>query len=249
MGRETSLSTCIRKASVSTSHPEYRKAKFLPESDIDEILSVERVRKTIAKCRKHENYSQVRRFRNSTANIEGDVETICNPQNINQDEHSMVKSYRKIFIILFLVQKASFITWFIDKGICDDDLPLRLKSETGMKWPPVRRGGEPLPMEALSEGFFEKFIEKQWFVLAPCFRPSDEGAKDEPQELSEEHIPPFTSWRPIGKGGFGEVVEVRIHAGQHRFNDISVCSFHSALFLSLSPAIDSLDYRIRGCLL
>ncbi|RFN49034.1 protein kinase [Fusarium flagelliforme] len=221
LGRDIGLPTRIRKASVSSSHPDYQKDKFLPTNAIDELLSPETVRKAIAKCAKYQKYSEVRRFRDSTSDIQGDVASICSPQTTDQGQPLKGKSFRKIFIILALLKKASVVTWFIDEGICDDDLPLRRQPETGIKWQPVRSSGVPLPKKVLRKSFFEKFIEKQWLVLAPCFRPSSDDAKDNPQRLTEKHIPPFISWSLIGEGGFGTVYEIGIHPGQHKFSHVS----------------------------
>ncbi|KIL84083.1 hypothetical protein FAVG1_12659 [Fusarium avenaceum] len=135
--------------------------------------------------------------------------------------------YRKIFTILVLLRNASLITSFIVEEICDDDLPFRLEPGTeSSEWRCLRSSGQEFPSPGfrhLKESFYTQFTERQWIVLAPYFDPSC-LAKDDPQVLMDEQIPPFTSWKPIpdgNQGGCGEVFKVHIHPGQHRFEHLS----------------------------
>jgi hypothetical protein len=234
LGRELGLQTRIRKAAISSCYPGYQRDKFLPKDEMVKLLSKEAVEKALTKCHKYEKYPDIKRLRDSRPNLKFEVQSICSLPIERKDEHTNAKTYRKIFIVLVLIKKASVITSFINGEICDDDLPFRLEYGTGVsEWKCLRSSGRGFPslgFQHLREGFFINFTERQWIVLAPYFDPSC-LAKDDPQVLMKEQIPPFTSWKPIpdgDQGGCGEVFKVHIHPSQHRFTHVSV-GFHYPL--------------------
>ncbi|RBR27001.1 uncharacterized protein FIESC28_00269 [Fusarium coffeatum] len=213
-GKDVGLQTRIHiyNASYWSRYPGYQGARFLPRDNVVQIVSEGTVRKVLTKCDKYKKYPQMRPLRDSTADIERDVTSICDAPD--------GKSYRKLFIILVLLKKASVVAWFIHRGICDDNLPLLHDPETDtLKWTGMRSSDHQFPTGGLKPSFFVKFMEQQWLVLVPCFSSEKEN---DPQRLMDEQVPPFTSWKLIRRGGQGEVFEVRIHPNQHGFKGTKV---------------------------
>jgi hypothetical protein len=197
----------IRNASYWSRYPGYKGAKFLPRDDVVQIICEETVRKILTKCDKYNKYDQIRPLRDSRADIERDVTSICDAPD--------GKSYRKLFIILVMLKKASVVAWFIHRGICDDNLPLLQDPETNtLKWTGMQSSEHQFPTGGLKPTFFVKFMEQQWLVLVPYFAPLIENA---PSELMDQQILPYTYWNFIRGGGYGEVYEVHIHPSQHGF--------------------------------
>ncbi|CEF74399.1 unnamed protein product [Fusarium graminearum] len=207
LGIGVNLRTRIRRATVRSCYPRYGIDKFLPKDELSKLLTRQSVEKALTKCQKYRKYPSTTRLRN----LELEIETICKSPTGSEGEHSNTKSYRKIFVILVLLNKASFVSCFIDGGICDDDLPFCFDcvSDTS-KWKCLRRDGHELPTQGfqdLSKNFFKKFMGKQWIVLVPYFGPYDE-TKDKPQTLMKEQIPPFTFWKGLPEerqGASGEI--------------------------------------------
>ncbi|KAM0351674.1 hypothetical protein ACHAPU_002684 [Fusarium lateritium] len=210
LGRELGLQTLIRKAAVSSHYPGCERDKFLPRDELHRLLSPEAVTKALTKCDKYRKYPEIRGLRDARPGIKLEVQSICGLPIGEDGEHLAVKSYRKIFVILVLLKKASVITSFINAKVSDEDLPLRREYETdSSKWKVVRENGDDFLLSGfrdLKKGFYVKFIETQWLVLTPFFDPVSE-ARD-PQILKDGQIPPFTSWKRIPdelQGGYGEV--------------------------------------------
>ncbi|KAF5676582.1 kinase [Fusarium heterosporum] len=226
LDKEPGLQIRIRNAAVYSCYPGYEREKFLPNDKLKQLLLPDAVRKVLIKCDKYRKYPGIRSLRESGPGVESDVKSICSPLIGGGNEQPAVKSYRKIFVILLLIKKASIITAFIHNGICDDDLPLRRAFEPGSsKWKAVRENGEDFlfpGFQDLKKGFYVKFIETQWLVLAPYFDPVSEAK--EPQILKDAQIPPFTSWYRIPdeqQGGYGEIIKACIHSSHHGFNRTS----------------------------
>lgn len=150
------------------------------------------------------------------------------------------KSYRKIFAILVILEKADQIEYFLEEGVHDGDLPLIRVREKAMPAVLKRRcksqGDEILcPLSCLS-GFSLRdtmgFDEYQWAVLAPVFeRPSRKDVRY--YELEDQAILPFIEQsqpHEMCHGGFGQVSKVKIHPEHHRFSKLKVCLTQSVLF-------------------
>ncbi|KAF4987273.1 hypothetical protein FGRMN_10459 [Fusarium graminum] len=235
LGKELSLQARIRNAAVHSHYPGFRSAKFLPSDELVKLLSPDTVSKALKRCDKYRKYPEIRSSRDSRPSVEFEVQNICDEQIGEGGEQSAVKTYRKIFVILLKLKKASVITAFIDQGICDDDLPLRWANGSGpSELKAVRENGEDFSLpgfQNLKHGFYVKFIETQWLVLAPYFDPVSEAK--EPQILCNGQIPPFTSWNRIPyeqQGGYGEVIRACIHPSQHGFNRTSVAESSQTMF-------------------
>jgi hypothetical protein len=127
---------------------------------------------------------------------------------------------------LLLLSRGGNIRTFIEHNLCDEDLPLDIKSVLGE--PELyRRGSERTPLECFTicgwhPNELESFYETQWRLIVPYFQsPRDDGTVHH-YELHPQTILP---WSPIGgrdgeevgTGGFGTVERVRIDPSSHGF--------------------------------
>ncbi|KAF5243593.1 hypothetical protein FANTH_8172 [Fusarium anthophilum] len=213
--KEPTLGDRIIKATVQSAHPDYRSKKFLPRNEISRLLTTEAVEKELTQCNRWRRYPVIGLLRPRKPNFQEEAQIICGELGAN----SVCKTYQKIFAILVLLKRASLIVSFRDK-VCDDDLPLKLGDKVNTNvLTVITKNGQKVSLHGFrkKQSFYDKFIEKQWMVLSPYFQ-SCSPTNDTTQELSEYHIPPFTSWSLASdEGGFSWVFKVGIHAGHHDF--------------------------------
>ena len=144
-----------------------------------------------------------------------------------------VKSYRKIFVILTLIEMEDKICKFVDDGVSDDDLPLQSVGQPGKPGLIcLRRKGDPNTPLTCFDGWrpmrIINFEDWQWVVLAPFFA---RGTRKNVGHyvLKDKAIMPFTwdSRRQANgeefMGGFGQVFHVCIHSDHHNFGSPEVC--------------------------
>jgi len=163
-----------------------------------------------------------------------------------------IKSFRKIFALLVLVEKSSSICLFLQENLSDLDLPLatvrnggfielRRRSVSGRpssevlncfsQWSPVRR---------------KEFEEYQWTMLAPFFN-QGQYSNVSHYVLKNQHILPFVFTENEEDdnaeflGGFGRVFMVRIHPEHHNFRVPTHCDRGFAIKQLLQS--DRLSFR------
>ncbi|KAK0111473.1 hypothetical protein ONS95_001828 [Cadophora gregata] len=156
-----------------------------------------------------------------------------------EDGSRKVTCFRKIFVILVLIDKTRSITKFIDIGISDSDLPLVLAKRMDSKGSKELRLSRN-PEKHLScfskqwkQLHFRNFEHYQWTTLSPFFAKGGyKQVKHYP--LQDQAILPFISCSPdegrIGKtlafeGGFSRVSKIDIHPDHHNFG--SNCESHN----------------------
>ncbi|KAF2234697.1 hypothetical protein EV356DRAFT_566867 [Viridothelium virens] len=131
------------------------------------------------------------------------------------------KTYCKIFAILVFIGRPDKIWSFHDEGICDVDLPFEevlTNKNRGARLDLRSKKSLNLPLRSFKSwesGAIKHFLEHQWIVLAPVF----ENAREEVNphlELHPHQILPFT-WKPLERGGFGQVYETKLHPDHHNF--------------------------------
>ncbi|KAF5966593.1 kinase [Fusarium coicis] len=216
--REPALGDRIIKATVRSAHPDYRSKKFLPRNEIQRLLTTDAVEKELTQCNRWRRYPIIKLLRPRKPNFQEEAQIICGKSDRELGANPVCKTYQKIFVILVLLKRASLIVSFLHK-VCDDDLPLRLDDKVKAKvLTVITKNGERVSLYGFKQkqSFYDKFIEKQWLVLSPYFR-SCSRTKDTTQELSEYHIPPFTSLSLAAEGGFSWVFKVGIHGDHHDF--------------------------------
>lgn len=158
---------------------------------------------------------------------------VCSEAEVVTKGRNKLKSFRKIFAILVMVEMSSSISHFLEDDVSDLDLPLV----------PIRKGGvvielrrrdskgiaasTPLPClrrSLWSLGKLRHFEHDQWITLAPFFHHSEHGEVNH-YILQDQHILPFVATNQVGDddaeyhGGYAKVMMVRIHHAHHDFPD------------------------------
>lgn len=193
---------------------------FLPKAQLDSLVNPESVSRELNK-----SLSQTL----STQQIKECADAVCTETEVVlSNGKKVIKSFRKIFALLVLVEKSSSIHLFLQEDVSDLDLPLETLRNGGLiklrrrntsggpsnevlhcfsSWSPVRR---------------KEFEEYQWTMLAPFFSQSEYNNIAH-YVLKDQHILPFV-FTPEGEdenaeyqGGFGRVFMVRIHHEHHNF--------------------------------
>jgi hypothetical protein len=144
----------------------------------------------------------------------------------------LIKSFRKIFALLVLVEATSSILQFLEEDVSDLDLPFSEVKHDGIHG--LCRRGHTGENEATSLKWLRRprwtltrlrsFAYYQWKLLAPFFYQDDDGDIKH-YRLDDHHIFPFMT--PYGmteeaterEGGFGRVQMVNIHPDHHNFRE------------------------------
>lgn len=223
---------------------------FLAERRIDEIIRVDSVEQELS--RSHRDRTQS--FRRRPRKIGGDTKTVPSPQarrqlaeqicgdlenssttkpleNVKSETTTSVKTFRRIFAILTLIDMSNGVSSFVDQGVCDQDLPLTFEMSgihPSRCWKLFRLSNIEIPSASLNEpewsiDSIEKFKERQWSMLAPSFA---HGTKKTTTILhfTRDVILPFTSCTSFErrKGASCELVKVKIHPDHHSFQEFGV---------------------------
>lgn len=192
-------------------HPERK--RFFPETTFREIVNERTVGRELQRC-----YRDIHPL-----NAEALADTICGP-----------RSFRKIFAILTLVERLSYIHKFVEEGIADDDLPLCKIPQPGSNLFRLgcRRGPDSAAqllqcIDGWSPTVILMFEDWQWATLAPIFHGGE--CKDVRHIHLESRTPlPFVRDSRYGtvcetiKGGFSTVFKVDIHPAHHTFRGFQV---------------------------
>ncbi|KAL8353089.1 hypothetical protein RB601_003104 [Gaeumannomyces tritici] len=156
---------------------------------------------------------------------------------------SQQASYLRIFAILILYSRGSLVRHFIEQGVSDRELPLRLAmaptagpgrrnvATPRLEWPaePV-----PRPLDWFQPQEIRRFLSTQWPFIPPYFAPSARG------DVAHYEIPPeaILPWVKISSandgqstwtegensGGYGVVKKVKIDRDCHSL-DVLLGSF------------------------
>lgn len=199
----------------------YEKKEFLPENELTELMTEERVTKELQLC------FEDNRMPVDSATITEFAKKICGTTSEHAAEHI---TYIKIFAILALCDKPQAIFNFLDEMISDKDLPLvRLPtSEATPNLYDLTRKGCSNKLECF-RGWTHTatmgFEELQWTTIAPFFRCG--GRKNnEHLVLQDKAVLPFeydsrfaSNSQPYQRlefeDGFSNVFKVRIHRNHH----------------------------------
>lgn len=196
--------------------------EFLPRGELRHLINPESVFRELTK-----DLSAI----HSPKNIRGFAETVCSEIEVIRDNKIKIKSFRKIFALLVLVEKTSSIPLFIEEDVSDLDLPLlHIKNDqiNGL----CRKGTTSAELRLISRCFkppqwspvkLRNFQEWQWTMLAPFFSRDDDGDIKH-YTLPDQCILPFIHRHDGAKedddktGGFGRVLMVRLHKDHHNFH-------------------------------
>lgn len=169
---------------------------------------------------------------------------------------SKLTTRRKIFGTLVRINKAAWITHFIDEGLHDSDLPFFFPNSNEPHEPVIRKTkqGHTVPVRCFTVPRWkplerELFEQYQWQFQAPFFQVTPtNGQRKRPLHyaLGDNSILPFTEdFEGEGMGdmisaGYSEVWRVRIHPAHHSHPSVSmlhvICSkFHCQLRTMANP--------------
>lgn len=155
------------------------------------------------------------------------------PAHINRVTETVCgdRSFKKIFILLLIVDKLSYIESFITENLADDDLPLCKVSRPRSNLFGLARRQSPREelhcFKFWGSASVKLFEEWQWTTLAPTFEKGQH--RNVKHVLLGPHQPlPFMKdsrldpdFR-ITQGGHSTVFKVEIHPDHHDFNKFGV---------------------------
>jgi len=202
------------------------KKGFFPRALLSTLVTEDCVVQELTKCL-NDAHSQSR--------IKEYAEEICKevPRLRDEDDNRppKIKSFKKIFTILVLIEKTSSISKFLEEDVNDLDLPL-VKCEkrgNGSRFDLRRSRMKDKPLECFhnwSQFQIIAFEDWQWTTVSPFFHKGSH--KDVPHfPLQDPVMLPFTTdsrrdkeidLRYEREGGYGHVFRVEIHPDHHNFN-------------------------------
>ena len=168
-------------------------------------------------------------------------EEIPQPSDDDDGRPPKIKSFKKIFAILVLIEKTTSISKFLEEDVNDLHLPL-VKIENGQRGARFDLRKPRLRDQSLecfrnwSQFNVRAFEEWQWVTVAPFFH---RGSRKDVQHfpLQDSVMLPFTAdsrrnkqteLQTVLEGGYGSVFRVNIHPDHHNFNITKVWDHCSA---------------------
>jgi serine/threonine protein kinase len=125
--------------------------------------------------------------------------------NLDEVTTVVIQGAKKVFAVLLLIRHEKDIVRFVEyDGFQNQSLDSRV----------------PLSLDVLRRIFrdaAEEFYEEQWLVTAPIFTKHLTH-----RYFQDETVLPFTTSRPVGRGGFGQIYDVTIPSGHQRFDNNSL---------------------------
>ncbi|KAH7161679.1 kinase-like domain-containing protein [Dactylonectria macrodidyma] len=185
-------------------HPE-----FLPRNKLETLLTPERIVKELARI--------------------GCIPLQHRPEATEEHSNSKVSvkldelgNRKQVFAILILMGKLEAIVDFINEGIDDNHLPFELTREVVGPWKRLMRRDysgkfQPISLFLTWESReIEAFESQQWKIHVPVFHMIEDKEKTPPHwDFAKHIILPYTDSEPVGRGGYGAVRKVKIHASHH----------------------------------
>ncbi|CAO2649035.1 Nn.00g099840.m01.CDS01 [Neocucurbitaria sp. VM-36] len=224
---DISTAQITRKLKKATVRSRHYHIKFLPTSQLANIVTDDAVRNELIK-RKH-----------SISNLWKRPKAMMLPEQNG--------SYRKIFAVLCLMKRLSKLRFFVECGVCDTHLPLdkvSLSDSSGKHFGLRSRLDTAAPMvELRREDDIDEFVERQWSVLAPYFAGSD-GTHISHSDLQPETILPFLNCTDTVKvGGSGRVFKAEIHPDHHSLSKPEALANQKACNVYAIKVLSSKDVK------
>ncbi|KAK3370932.1 hypothetical protein B0T24DRAFT_577909 [Lasiosphaeria ovina] len=162
---------------------------------------------------------------------------ICSEKRVNSFEEDgmssmkqRIRTYRRVFAILMLIDKTPAIRQFIREGVNDSDLPL-VRSGTGKGMRRSRALDKEL--KCFRSGWtgiqIRNFVDYQWTTLAPFFSKGEKRKEVHHYPLQDRVILPFSPNKKQDEvnqellGGGGRVFKTSIHPDHHNFHAFFDC--------------------------
>ncbi|RSL56406.1 hypothetical protein CEP54_008831 [Fusarium duplospermum] len=128
----------------------------------------------------------------------------------------------KILATLVLMEEVKYIRDFLDQDVCDDKLPLSLRSMKAH----FRKWGDG-HVKNWKHSHIESFCERQYAVLAPVFNFSTVKH----HKFKPKHRMPFLErLESKGRGAHGMISRVRIHPDHQRWDPDSPPKYDTCFF-------------------
>ncbi|KAF2440124.1 kinase-like protein [Karstenula rhodostoma CBS 690.94] len=147
------------------------------------------------------------------------------------DKEKNLRTKRKIFAILGLMEKTAKVVPFIKHDICDHQLPFLIQEKLNGRFEVNDRYGKRIDHDIFKRrNFFEGFHSHQWEVLAPYFELSLEpNQKITHYDLNlypglpfiKNEQMPSEGFEMDGQGGYAQVRRVKIHPAHHSLSSAS----------------------------
>ena len=180
---------------------------FFPETTFKELVHEQAVSEELRHCSMGMGSNAV----NAIAN------TVCG-----------TKAFKRLFVLLVIMEKVSEIQRFIDSGVSDCVLPLKKLSKSHLFHLGLDvDSGKTVQRLSCFDGWktseIRMFEEWQWTTIAPILEQGERGI-DRHLVLQDEIPLPFEADSRSGSspevylGGFSTVFKVAIHPAHHRFN-------------------------------
>lgn len=207
------------------------KEEFLPLSLFEAVLTEECVKQELSASIGH-LYSET----SITQTAKKICGSVIRPDSFEDGDmqRRTVRSFRKVFATLVIIEKTRDIIEFIDEDVADSDLPLiRVpQSHGGTTGLALRRRRNPeMPLQCCRQWnqlAIRNFEQWQWTTLSPFFSKSEGRREITHYILEDQAILPFVeehdSGRPAASevsGGFSSVFKVNIHPDHHNFSSDS----------------------------
>jgi hypothetical protein len=226
LGARYELQEEILEARQNTRDNEGQVKKFVSKAKLRNVITADAVTReltrTSAKFQPPLSPEQIKSY----------AKTVCVATEKEQKGKTKIKSFRKIFALLVLVEAVPSIVDFVREDVADQDLPLTLVKNHGTD-EFYRKGDENRdPLSCFSDWSplkRENFQSYQWWLLATYFSPPDDDGVVKNYKLQDEHILPFvTPENDLGHcsdktGGYGKVIMVQIPSDHHDFTDKRLC--------------------------
>ena len=223
-----SLMKQLLKARIYTHDSDGQKPCFIPKKELRRVIKSHNVRRELKEKLLQQGYNEKL--------IDSYIRKICQEIHAKEsgDTGKILRSYRKVFALLVLVEMSSSIVYCLgeDFGLSDQDLPLTLqRNEDNLPELFRRRDSANRPIACFrnwSPVKLENLYDYQWWLLAPFLSPDTNGTVKH-YVLQDEHIMPYISPDPnsdqsfLKIGGYGEVRGVQIHPDHHEFEDKLLC--------------------------
>lgn len=209
-------------------NPYEEKKGFFPRALLSTLVTEDIVFKELCKCLNDtHNQSQIKDY----------AERICNESPVlpveDDNKPPKIMSFKKIFVILVLIEKTSSIIRFLEEGVSDLDLPLEKvqKGNNGVLFDLRQSKNKDKELECFrnwTHFSITSFEEWQWTAISPFFHKG--SRKDVAHFLLLPSVKlPFTSDSRRGfgqgsefltdiEGGYGRVFKVDIHPDHHNFD-------------------------------
>lgn len=164
--------------------------------------------------------------------VQSYTEKICSETEVTRRSKLKIKSYRKIFALLVVIDSTKSIRQVLDEDVSDLDLPLTLVKYHGIAGlcrRDLASQSEGIPLESLRKPYLsltklKNFAEYQWKLLAPFFS-QDVDSEVKHYKLNDKHILPFVPLDDMAdedterEGGYGKVDLVDVHPDHHNFHE------------------------------